>query len=214
MALEEKIKFLKCYIRSPREIGALSPSSQALAAALAEPYRLHTGPVRVLEIGAGTGPITRHLGTILGEEDQLDVCEMQPVLADALRMGVLASPDFAPAVEAGRVRLLQRRVQDIELDGQYDFIISGLPLTAFEIDDVVEIFSTIRRCLKPTGVLSYFEYMGLRRMSRMFSIGKHRKRIRPVSAYLNDNIRKHQFRHQPVLRNVPPARARYLRFAS
>jgi phospholipid N-methyltransferase len=166
----------------------------------------------VLEVGAGTGAVTRQIGRLLGEEDRLDVCEIEPRFADLLDRNVLTLPNFAPAVAQGRVRLIRGAVQDLIGEREYDYVISGLPFTAFKLTEVEVIFSTIRECLKPGGVFSYFEYVGLRRISRTLRLGKARNRIRSVSAHLNRHIRAHQFARRTVLTNLPPAHARHLRF--
>ncbi len=207
-----RLTFLKGYFRRPNVVGALAPSSRALAAALCEPYRQHTRPAKVLEVGAGTGAVTRHIGKLLGEEDELDVCEIVSDFADVLERDVLNRVDFAPAVAQGRVRLLRSAFQDLPFEGRYDFVISGLPLTAFDLRDVREVFRVVRRALKPGGVFSYFEYVGLRRTSRVLAVGRRRDRIRLVSAYLTRRIRNHQFDRRTVLWNVPPAHARHLSF--
>ena len=214
MHLNHQWRFLKRYLGRPKVVGAVAPSSTALAAALCEPYRCCTAPARVLEVGAGTGPVTRHLGRLLKPTDELDICEVEPEFSDVLASEVLTSREFAPAVEAGRVRLLRMPVQEITQVDHYDFVISGLPLTAFKLRDVRDVFRVIQRCLKPGGVLSYFEYVGLRRLSRTLMLGEQRRWIRFVSAYLNRYIRAHQVDCQTVLPNVPPAYARHLRFTA
>lgn len=213
VALHQRLRFLTGYLQSPTVVGAVAPSSSTLAAALCEPYRRFRKPATVLEVGAGTGAVTRHLGPLLGEEDELDICEIHTEFADILERDVLSRPDFAPGVAAGRVRLLRSPVQEIECEDRYDFVISGLPLTAFTLRDVQDVFGVIRRSLKPGGVLSYFEYVGLRRTSRLLSVGRRRARIRSVSTYLSEQLREHQIDRTTVLRNLPPAYARHLRFA-
>ncbi len=212
MSLAQHWRFLEGYLRKPQVVGAVAPSSKALAQALCEPYHRYPRPAAVLEVGAGTGAITRHLGTILGEADTLDICEIEPTFTDVLRREVLTRADFASPVASGRVRLLEAPVQDLSHENRYDFIISCLPLNVFELNDVQDVFSALRSCLKPGGILSYFEYMGARRTSRYLAVGRRRSRIRSVSSFLSQNIREHQFDRRVVLRNLPPACARYLRF--
>lgn len=212
MGLAQSWRFLKGYLREPRVVGALMPSSRSLALALCEPYRAHRKPARVLEVGAGTGAITKHLGPLLRPDDELDVCEVRPDFAAVIERDVLSQPAFIPAVEAGRVRVLCQPVQDVPAEHQYDFVISGLPFTSFPLHDVQAIFEVIRKCLKPDGVFSYFEYVGFRKTTRVLAIGRERDRIRSVSGFLNQRIRAHQFARRTVLQNVPPAHARYLRF--
>ncbi|MCH8148427.1 MAG: methyltransferase domain-containing protein [Planctomycetes bacterium] len=214
VSLQNRLRFLKEYVSDPSTVGALAPSSGALASALCEPFRRFQKPARVLEVGAGTGAVTRHLGALLREKDELDICEIQPRFADILRRDVLSLPEFAEGGRSGRVRLLVQPVQEIAHENHYDFIISGLPLTSFDLQLVEEVFDSFRRCLKRTGVLSYFEYVAMRRTSRTFSVGQSRKRVRSVSRYLTARIRDHQFARRTVLRNFPPAYARYLKFES
>lgn len=204
--------FLNGYLRAPKTVGAVGPSSRALAAALSEPFRRHTRPARLLEVGAGTGAITRYLGTLLGDEDELDICEIQADFARVLEEEVLTRAEFVPAVRSGRIRLLQLPIQELVHENHYDFVISGLPLTAFDLRDLRDVFKVINRCLKPGGTFSYFEYVGLRKTSSLLSVGRERRRIRMVSAYLSKRIRRHQFEDRTVLRNFPPAHARHLRF--
>ena len=214
MSLETRLRFLKQYIRHPARVGAVAPSSRTLAAAVCGPLRRHAGPAHILEVGAGTGAITKYLGTILGPEDRLDINEISHEFADILERDVLSSREFAPALREGRVRVLRMPVQQIPADQKYDFVISGLPLTAFSLKDVQDVISVIQRVLKPGGVFSYYEYIGARKASIVFSPSEKRDHRRQVSGFLTENIRRHQYDKQVVLRNIPPAHARHLRFAS
>ena len=80
-------------IRSPAYTGAIVPSSQFLAEAMADAA---AGAAHVVELGAGTGPVTRVLSTRYPGA-RLTVVEMQPALASRLaraypRATVLARP--------------------------------------------------------------------------------------------------------------------------
>lgn len=210
--MSRRFEFVAAYLRDPKVIGAVAPSSRSLAKALCAPYESASQPAWVLEVGAGTGAVTHELGRILRPKDRLDTCEISHELADILERDVLGNADFAEARVEGRVHLLRSAVQDIQGDRQYDFVISGLPFTSFELSVVQDIFGVIRRLLKPGGVFSYFEYIGMRRTSRMLALGRRRSRVRSVSAYMAKNIHAHQFAQRLVLSNLPPARARHLRF--
>lgn len=210
--LRHRVHFLREYIASPRSVGSIAPSSQRLAQALCEPYRAAKDSVRVLEVGAGTGAVTRYLGRILKAGDRLDVCEVSPTFVEALRRDVLTEPALASAAAQGRVHVIAQPVQTLEEQAAYDYIISGLPLTAFEAGDVRDVLACIRRLLRPSGVFSYFEYVALRPFMRTFAFGSARRRIREVSEVLNQSIRAHQFSRRTVFLNLPPAYARHWRF--
>ncbi len=214
MKLTHSIRFFKRYLTDPRTVGAIAPSSTGLSQALCDPYLRCEHPARVLEVGAGTGSVTRHIGRLLRVDDRLDICEINPVFGDILEKDVLTNRDFRDPVAAGRVRLLRQPVQEIVDVEPYDFILSGLPFTAFELSDVENIFEVIKRCLKPGGVLSYFEYVGFRRTSAALSWGKNRSRLRSVSSFMSRTIKEHQFARRTVLGNLPPAHARHLRFGA
>ncbi|GJM24588.1 MAG: SAM-dependent methyltransferase [Phycisphaerae bacterium] len=207
------ITFLKTYISSPDVTGAVAPSSRGLARALTSPLREHQGAARILEVGAGTGPVTRVIGECLGPDDRLDVCEIQPELADVLERGPLSEGKLASARSEGRVRLIRAPIQEVEAAGAYDFVISGLPFTAFKLEIVQEIISVIRRSMKPGGVFSYFEYIALRALGRNLGLKSTKERLRPVSNFLDDMIATHQIKRQTIMLNIPPAYARHLVFS-
>lgn len=212
MPLSETVRFLKVSMREPMVVGAVAPSSKFLVDALVRPFSRRRHPSRVLEIGAGTGRVTRRIGQLMGPEDHFDICEIQHSFADLIEATVLAAPRLAEARRDGRIRLLRCPAQDIVDPIGYDFIISGLPFTAFEPELVVKLLQAVRRNLRPGGVFSYFEYLALRRLNSTFALGRGRRRIHAVSALLDKHIGEHEFRRETVLLNVPPAYARHWRF--
>ncbi|HRX86526.1 MAG TPA: methyltransferase domain-containing protein [Phycisphaerae bacterium] len=214
MSLEHSLTFLRRYLAAPDKTGAIAPSSQRLARVLAAPFLARSGPAHVLEVGAGTGAVTRYIGRHLGAEDTLDVCELQPELAEVLDRDVLAKEPLARARAEGRVRLIQGRVEEINAPGHYDYIICGLPFTAFAAPDVRRILEVIERNLKPGGVFSYFEYRGMRRLACTFLRGPGGRRVRRVSRLMDRNIERHEVGRRTVWRNLPPAWGRYWVFQS
>lgn len=81
--LAENLKFLRALISRPKSIGALLPSSPALARAIARQVHPHCGPV--LEIGAGTGVISEALLERGVPAEQLSLLEYDADLARHLR---------------------------------------------------------------------------------------------------------------------------------
>ena len=206
------LQFFRRYLASPKVVGAVAPSSRYLAAALARPFSMRKGPAKVLEVGAGTGAVTRTIGRLLGAGDELDVCEIEPALADVLERDVLSLPVFESAREQGRVRLIRGPVQELSAPDHYDFIIAGLPFTSFSLDLTREIIDSIAVNLKPGGTFSYFEYRALRRITLGISTGRKRRRKKALSSFLTQQIRAHQIGRQAVWMNMPPAYARQLQF--
>ena len=212
MSLSERLQFFRSYLDDPSVVGAVAPSSHRLAAALVRPFATCAHGARVLEIGAGTGRITGRIARLLRAHDHLDICEINAGFADAIESGVLARPRLRQARRDGRIRLLRCPAQSIWDSEGYDFIISGLPFTSFEPALVEAILLAVRRNLRPRGVFSYFEYVGLRKLNHALAVGRKRRRIRKVSALLDRHIDRHQFDRETVLLNLPPAHARHWRF--
>jgi phospholipid N-methyltransferase len=204
--------FIRAFFDRPEAVGAVVPSSVYLAKALCAPFRQRRRPASLLEIGAGTGPVTRVIGRELGPEDRLVVCELNPTLADHLEREVLSLPHLADARREGRIELLTCPIQEIDRTRKFDYIIGGLPFTAFPPDDISTILGVVRSLLRPHGVFSYFEYVAVRKIRRFIATGSSRQRMRAVSQILDEHIESFQIERTTVLRNFPPAHARHCKF--
>ncbi len=211
-SVRESIEFFRRFVNHPDQIGAIAPSSRHLARALLRPLSQRRSPVNILEIGAGTGAVTRHIAPLLGPEDRLDICEADKILADGLKRDLLDTGPLQEHSRAGRVRLFDRVIQDVNDLLEYDFIISGLPLTAFSLRDTRAILELVKKKAKPGCVFSYFEYIGIRGLMGLLRTGEKGKRFRYLSAYLTRQIQSYQVDRQSVMLNFPPAHARHLRF--
>jgi phospholipid N-methyltransferase len=186
------------------------PSSRFLARALVAEMRKPRGSCRILEVGPGTGPVTREILRQLRPGDQFDIVEINERFVTLLRERFAQEPLFRSRQH--QVSLIHSPLQELPGDAAYDFMVSGLPLNNFSVSLVREIFTAYRRLLKPGGILSYFEYALIRQLKMPFAKRKERKRLRCVGRLVDRNIQAHQFRADLVYFNVPPAVARHLRF--
>lgn len=189
--------------------GSILPSSRALGRALIRHVQAATPPRKILEVGPGTGAVTRVLVDAIAPGDRLDIVEINGAFVDVINRRLAEEPAFARVKE--QTRILHRPLQEVDGESVYDFIISGLPLNNFPLTLVEDIFASYRRLLKPGGILSYFEYVGIRGLKRKISSAAEAKRLGELDVYLAAIIREHQFAENTVLRNVPPAVARHLR---
>ena len=213
--------FLRESRRHFRTTGALLPSSRFLARALAAPLGRPASragnresasagkPRRVLEVGPGTGSVTRAILRYLRPDDRLDAVELNRRFVDRLQLHLLHDPLFAPYRD--QVRVIHSAVEDLPGEGVYDHIVSGLPLNNFPGWQVRQIFQAYRRLLKPDGVLSYFEYVLIRQLKTPFVNRRERRRLYRVGRIVGQYIRTCQVRREQVLMNVPPAIVRHLR---
>lgn len=181
--------FLREFFKSPGSVGAVWPSSPALARAMVRAASVSSADF-VLEIGPGNGAFT---GPILDSK--------RP---GARFVAIEKSPDLARAV-AGRypaakiVAGCATRLSE-HIDGSPDSVVSGLPWAAFDEPLQDAIMHQITAALHPSGTFATFAYFGPHRLKagRAFrsKLGAHFREIR---------------RTPVVLANIPPAFVYYCR---
>ncbi|MFB7994096.1 class I SAM-dependent methyltransferase [Streptomyces sp. NPDC056002] len=201
VAMTDVTLFLREFARTRRDTGAIAPSSPLLARALTRYVIPSPGRARaVLEVGPGTGAVTRRVRASLGALDTLDLVEANPRFAELLHR------DYGGDE---RVRLLTGLVQEHEL-GSYDTIVCGLPFANFDAGTVEDIFGRLLAALRPGGTLSFFAYAGMPPLRRVFTTGGARERTLAVQAVLGRTLDRHRFRTETVLGNLPPAHVHHL----
>ncbi|MGD3109901.1 class I SAM-dependent methyltransferase [Streptomyces sp. YGL11-2] len=199
--MAEVALFLREYARTRQDVGAIAPSSARLSRALTRYLIPSPGrPRAVLEVGPGTGAVTRHIAGSLDRLDTLDLIEANPRFADLLRQTYAGDP---------RLRIRTGLVQEHEL-GSYDTIVCGLPFANFEARTTQEIFDRLLGALRPGGTLSFFGYVGGETMRRTFADAAERERTFAGLGVLRRILRRHTFRTETVLGNLPPARVHHL----
>ncbi|MFN8008235.1 MAG: methyltransferase domain-containing protein [Terriglobia bacterium] len=192
--------------------GAIAPSSPLLAKAMVFPLKQRSSsPIRVLEVGAGTGAVTQQLLKQLRSGDTLDIYELNPRFFGVLRENL----PIADLTRQGLTcRLHNADVRSLPDSALFDFIISGLPFNNFESQIVEEFFETFMNHLLPGGTLAYFEYIGTREFQSRLVTGAERERLVRVGIAVKSFLQKYQYDSNQVWWNLPPAKARYCRKAS
>jgi phospholipid N-methyltransferase len=201
--------FLTQFLRNYETTGAVIPSGRALGAALCR----HVGmgaPQRILEAGPGTGAVTGCLIERMRAEDELWLVELNPTFAAHLRHAFNERPSFQAV--ADRCHLVEGSVQDLGQEAHFDLVVSGLPLNNFSPEDVRAILGAYANLLKPTGILSFFQYVLIRDAKTMVSFGVERTRLKKVGEAIDVVLAQREFAREWVWPNVPPAWVHHLRF--
>jgi len=170
------------------------------------------GPARVLEVGGGTGNITKVIAQAIRAGDSLDVYEIDPEFSAVIKRRLQNEPAFHEIQSA--ITIHNRPIEQIDRRMRYDFIISCLPFTCFEPDMVREILEIYRDILKPGGVCSFFEYVLIRKAARFISgSASERRRIAGVAKVVREYVGQYRYKWHLVMLNIPPAIVHHISFS-
>jgi phosphatidylethanolamine/phosphatidyl-N-methylethanolamine N-methyltransferase len=195
--------FMRQLMKDFRHTGAVLPSSPRLAEAMTRSIRRSSSPKRVLEVGPGTGPITRRLLKSLSEGDELHVVEINSVFCRQLEQRMLGP--FRRRYPGIKVELHCGPIESAAFEGTFDFIVASLPFNNFQPNQVRAIFRRLLDLLAEGGELTYFEYAGARVLKGTLVGVEGRRKLKRIGATAKLLRRKHSGRRELVLGNMPPA---------
>jgi phosphatidylethanolamine/phosphatidyl-N-methylethanolamine N-methyltransferase len=177
--------FLKRWLRRPFAVGAVVPSGRLLAEAMARTTfaEMKGREGHVIELGAGTGEVTKALLAAGIPADRLALVERDPELASFLRRH-FAGPRIVEG-DAGRLPKILAE-QGI---GSVSVVVSSLPLLSLPADVVRGIVEGVFDALPRGGALVQFTYGP----------------AQPVPRSLSEALRLVGTRGPRIWRNVPPA---------
>jgi phosphatidylethanolamine/phosphatidyl-N-methylethanolamine N-methyltransferase len=206
-SVSESVLFLARFIASPRDVGAVAPSSQLLARALVAyvtPGNEREGK-RFLEVGPGTGAVTQELIRNMGPCDTLDLVEIDKNMADMLKKKYAHNPS---------VTVYHGSITDWKPEYLYSTIVMGIPFNALPFGVVQDIWAHCRTLICDCGVISYFSYLWLPDIKKAVLPPVEREEFVNIQWYLAQQFQQCGFDMKRVWANVPPAAVWYLRISN
>ena len=173
--------FFAALIRNPKQIGAIVPSGMPLARAMAD--QVPASAQTVLELGPGTGSITRALLGLGLHPLRLMLVEKEFGMAAGLARR-FPSAEVLQGDATHLARLL--RARGIQ---QVDTVVSSLPLLSMKPITVTRILKQAFAALRPGGLFVQYTYSP----------------VSPVSRCLVGRLGLAVGRAAVVFRNIPPA---------
>jgi phosphatidylethanolamine/phosphatidyl-N-methylethanolamine N-methyltransferase len=143
--------FWRALMRSPTGVGAVAPSSGALAAQMVRSAGIGPDHV-VVELGAGTGPMTRAL-VDAHPHNKLLVLEPDPGLAAACRERV-PEADVVEAFAQDLPALMASRGY-----ARADRVVSSLPFAAWSDELQRAVLDAVLQVMAPDGRMVTFTYV-------------------------------------------------------
>jgi phosphatidylethanolamine/phosphatidyl-N-methylethanolamine N-methyltransferase len=177
--------FLKRWLRRPLAMGAVVPSGRLLAEAMARTTlsAVQGRDGHVIELGAGTGEVTKALLAVGIPGERLALVERDPELAAFLRRHFRI-----PKIIEGDAVRLSRLLATHRID-KVAAVVSGLPLLSLPAEVVNGIVNGVFEALPRGAALVQFTYGP----------------SPPVPRSLRANLRLVGARGRRIWRNVPPA---------
>lgn len=186
-SIQNAVLFFRKFIASPKTIGAIAPSSPALAREIVRLANVETAQT-VLELGPGTGAFTTVIAQHLAADARFIAIEADPHLAALLQNKMPAVCTIAGSAEH------IRRIMNTYKLPPADCIVSGLPWASFESSLQDRILNAAWDALRPGGLFTTFSYVHAQPLAQA-------KRFRKKLNQTFTTVEKSSI----VWKNIPPA---------
>lgn len=185
--MNENIQFLQAFLKNPGTVGSITPSSPELAQKMIDGFRPNADNV-MLELGVGTGAITKSIRNIVPDERSYLGIEIDADLVRSLNKKF-------PVLEIVRGNACDVvAIHEQSGFGKIGYIICCLPFVSLPNAVGVEILGEIDRFMKQGCTFRTFQY----------AHGYYMPSAIKLREYMRDRYGKAK-RSQLIVKNVPPA---------
>lgn len=184
--VKETFQFISEAVTSFKNTGSIFPTSKWAAKELTSPLRAVASKSNrnILELGPGTGSVTERILKDMREDDTLFICELNPKFMKVLKKNLEKNENYWRHKE--RVTFFLGAAQDIDVEKKFDVVVCALPFLNFDKETVKSIFSNIRKISSTNAVMTYYEYIGMRRLSKYIPERQDRvKELEPVFRHID-----------------------------
>ena len=153
LAMSPKILFLQQFLRHPRMVGSVIPTSRSAIRALLDEVNWG-GVTCVVEYGPGTGVFTRGLLDRMPRDAKLIAIDTNPLFIAHLRATIHDARLICVEGSATDVeQIIRQNGQDAA-----DYIISGLPFSTLPPPVATHIADATARAIRPGGAFLVYQY--------------------------------------------------------
>jgi phospholipid N-methyltransferase len=185
--MNENIQFLQAFLKNPLKVGAVAPSSPDLARMMLEGIKPDENNI-IIELGVGTGAITKFLRELIPDQRSYLGIELDPKLVRSLHYKY---PDLN--IVCGNASDLSRLHADSGL-GKVGYVLCCLPFVTLPGEVANEVLSEVDSFMSEGCLFRAFQY----------AHGYYSPAALKLRAYMRTRYGI-SHRSKLVVKNVPPA---------
>ncbi|MEP7196306.1 MAG: rRNA adenine N-6-methyltransferase family protein [Saprospiraceae bacterium] len=144
--------FIKEGFKKFKSIGSISKSSRFVAKEMLKNINFNEKIV-IVELGAGTGAITKFLMEKMNEESKLIIIESNEAFCRKLQVGL----DHRVILIQDSAEHIEDHIKNLNL-GMVDYVVSSLPFVMFNEHLCIRILNSVSRVMKPDALLIQLHY--------------------------------------------------------
>lgn len=180
------LEHLLHFIKDLKQVGAIAPSSKFLAKDLVKQLKKEVScqgcpSLNILEIGPGTGPLTKEIASHIRPKDHLDVVEIHDHFFEVVKSKYHRS----------NISIHHEDIIRFNNGRTYDYIFSSLPYEAMPEEVIQKIWKKKLELCSPKAYICYFKYVSFRKFKCNFEEAV---------------VEKYQSNKKVVFLNLPPAK--------
>jgi phosphatidylethanolamine/phosphatidyl-N-methylethanolamine N-methyltransferase len=185
--MNENIQFLQAFLKNPLKVGAIAPSSPDLARMMLEGIEPSKDNI-IIELGVGTGAITKHVKELLPDKRSYLGIELDPRLVRSLHHKY---PDLS--IVCGNASDLSRIHKESGL-GKVGYVLCCLPFVTLPGEVARGILSEVENFMDEGCTFRAFQY----------AHGYYSPAALKLRQFMRSRYGK-SHRSKLVVKNVPPA---------
>jgi len=155
------IEFFKGFLRNPKEVGSVIPSSRFLTRRVLRCGDVESARV-IVELGSGTGVLTREILRRMPSDARLLAIEINPEFIEHLRRKI---SDPRLSLYHGSAADMEKALEQIGCESA-DLVVSGIPFSTLERGLGRRTLEAAKRVLAPSGRFVAYQFRShVRRMA-------------------------------------------------
>ena len=185
--MNENIQFLQAFLKSPLKVGAIAPSSPDLARMMLEGIEPNEDNI-IIELGVGTGAITRHIQELIPNKRSYLGIELDPRLVRSLHHKY---PELN--IVCGNASEMSRIHKESGL-GKVGYVLCCLPFVTLPGEVAKEVLAEVEKFMDEGCIFRAFQY----------AHGYYSPAALKLREFMRSRYGK-SHRSKLVVKNVPPA---------